>query len=293
MEPKYKKSKEYFGNLDFDSDWIDNARSEFKDGTEYLEWLDQQLPYLERFESSDAVHYYYFRSWSRQRYFPDMEPLLEKEFEEDEDVSLTDDYVDGTVKKTEKVRENGTKPEFKDGRQLVEWLERKLPYLEPFAPEDALHYYFNRQWSRQKFELKLDILVEEDMENKKETAAQCNQGDGVGFEDKDDRNPYIKLMASPLVLEGFNFRKSEPHGNGAKRNTTREKDTFMMQFSTGGDSLFGDKMLSSIKIAKIQSRLHPLLQKNKKGKRDNFTDEKKGKKKRTNKTFSFILRVFG
>ncbi|XP_062598706.1 uncharacterized protein LOC134260139 [Saccostrea cucullata] len=78
MEPKYKKSKEYFGSLgDSESDWVDNTMSEFKDGTEYLEWLERQLPYLEEFEASDAVHYYFFRSWSKHTlYFPEMEPLI-------------------------------------------------------------------------------------------------------------------------------------------------------------------------------------------------------------------------
>ncbi|XP_062575721.1 uncharacterized protein LOC134237608 isoform X1 [Saccostrea cucullata] len=294
MEHKYKKSKEYFGSLgDSESDWVDNTRSEFKDGTEYLEWLERQLPYIEEFEASDADHYYFFRSWSKQRsYFPEMEPLIE--IEEEESISLTHDYADGAVKETEKVWENGTKPEFKDGRQLVEWLERKLSYLEPFAPEDAVHYYFNRQWSRQKSELKLEVLVEDDHENENENIDHFNHGDDKSLKNKDDRNPYIKMMASPLVLEGFNFKKSEPHGDDTAKNATKEKDTPKMQFTNGCDSLIGELMLSGVKIAKIQSKLHPLLQKKNKEKRDHFTEEKKKAKTETKKTmFSFFRHVFG
>ncbi|XP_062566362.1 uncharacterized protein LOC134228699 [Saccostrea cucullata] len=223
-----------------------------------------------------------------------MESLIEKEIEKEDSVSLTDDYADGPVNEPEKVWENGTKPEFKDGRQLVEWLERKLPYFEPFAPEDAVHYYFNRQWSRQKSELKLETLHEEDNEEENVAADQCSHRDDQSLENKDDRNPYIKMMASPLFLEGLNFKKSESHGDDAQGNATKEKDIFMMQFTNGCDSLFGGKMLSIVKIAKTQSKLHPLLQKKNKGKRDHFTNEKKGKKIKTKKTiFSFFRRVFG
>ncbi|XP_062575722.1 uncharacterized protein LOC134237608 isoform X2 [Saccostrea cucullata] len=265
MEHKYKKSKEYFGSLgDSESDWVDNTRSEFKDGTEYLEWLERQLPYIEEFEASDADHYYFFRSWSKQRsYFPEMEPLIE--IEEEESISLTHDYADGAVKETEKVWENGTKPEFKDGRQLVEWLERKLSYLE-----------------------------EDDHENENENIDHFNHGDDKSLKNKDDRNPYIKMMASPLVLEGFNFKKSEPHGDDTAKNATKEKDTPKMQFTNGCDSLIGELMLSGVKIAKIQSKLHPLLQKKNKEKRDHFTEEKKKAKTETKKTmFSFFRHVFG
>ncbi|XP_062617057.1 uncharacterized protein LOC134278790 [Saccostrea cucullata] len=101
------------------------------------------------------------------------------------------------------------------------------------------------------------------------------------------------MMASPLVLEGFNFKKSEPHGDDTSKNAIKEKGTLMMQFTNGSDSLIDEKMLSGVTIAKIQSRLHPFLQKKNKEKRDHFTDEKKSKKKTKKTKFSFFRRVFG
>jgi hypothetical protein len=40
------------------------------------------------------------------------------------------DSADDTLANKEQSWEEGLKPEFDSGKQLVEWLERKLPYLE-------------------------------------------------------------------------------------------------------------------------------------------------------------------
>jgi hypothetical protein len=97
-------------------------------------------------------------------------------------------YTDDTATDKEPSWEEGLRPEFNSGKQLVEWLKRKLPYLEvcryyqklfpwkdtssekkpyvnfqikfqPFAPDDAVHYCFKREWSKQKFEPQLDDVV--------------------------------------------------------------------------------------------------------------------------------------
>ncbi|XP_062599697.1 uncharacterized protein LOC134261266 [Saccostrea cucullata] len=101
------------------------------------------------------------------------------------------------------------------------------------------------------------------------------------------------MMAGPLVLEGFNFKKSEPNEDDTPKNAAKEKDTLMIQFTNEGNSLIGEKMLNGVTIAKFQSRLHPLLQKKNKDKRDHFTDEKKAKKETKKTMFSFFRRVFG
>eukprot|EP00105_Crassostrea_gigas_P029540 XP_011451521.1 PREDICTED: uncharacterized protein LOC105345160 [Crassostrea gigas] len=136
---------------------------EFKTGAEYLQWLELQLPYAEPFLPKDETHYYFFRKWRKDdlKYYSEMEYFNEVENEDDED-EIEEDNFDLNFSQFEPT--NGeTKPEFVSGRQLVEWLGRRLEYIEPFAPNDAVHFYFKRTWSREKFVATVDTL--EEMEN--------------------------------------------------------------------------------------------------------------------------------
>ncbi|XP_048728591.2 uncharacterized protein LOC125646349 isoform X2 [Ostrea edulis] len=307
---------------------------EFKDGREYIEWLDRQLPYLETFEPDDRVHYYFFRSWSKEIYHPGLESLNEKV---EEDVDLEDECIEETMKKDEKFWEEGTKPEFKDGREFVQWLGRKLRYLEPFAPDDAVHYYFSREWSKVQFQPKLDLLVEECMEetmveesineeemeeivkDKEETSKKegkegtskedCMEGtfnvegieetegvvetqritqydhvDGENDEEENE-NPYIRLMTSPLILEGLLLKNQEDN----TKKSSKESKIPREEVGTLSNFLSADNKNSS-NLLRRWSWLNPFTPKNKKGK-EQKNQEKKTKKER--RAMLLFFRLFG
>ena len=49
----------------------------------------------------------------------------------DEDLDEVEEYVEYEADE-EEIWEEGLKPDFESGKQLVEWLRRKLPYLEVY-----------------------------------------------------------------------------------------------------------------------------------------------------------------
>ncbi|XP_048756259.2 uncharacterized protein LOC125667021 [Ostrea edulis] len=214
--------------------------SEFRDGTEYLQWLDCQLPYLQPFESQYAVHHYFFRYWSRNeqyQFIPEMEPLIEM----DEDIDGHSEYVNDAADK-ENIWEEGLKPEFESGRQLVKWLERKLPFLESFAPDDAIHYCFNREWSRMKFEATFDALVEEHIETaSREDAAPHSHVDEDNIKEEiEDINPYINMMASPRILDGFLLQKMVLQKDEVETKSNEERETPTKEIEPLDNAALGD-----------------------------------------------------
>ncbi|XP_048728680.2 uncharacterized protein LOC125646435 isoform X2 [Ostrea edulis] len=265
----------------------------------------------------------------------------------EEDVDLEDECIEETMNKDEKFWEEGTKPEFKDGRELVQWLGRKLRYLEPFAPDDAVHYYFSREWSRVQFQPQLDLVeecmeetiveksineeeMEEIVKDKEETSKKegkegtskedCMEGtfnvegieeterviikkediketiqetqgitqydhvDGEN-EEEENENPYIRLMTSPLILEGLLLKNQED-------NTKKSRKESKMQINEVGTLskfLSADKKNSS-NLLKRWSWLNPFTPKNKKGK-EQKNQEKKTKKER--RAMLLFFRLFG
>lgn len=120
---------------------------------------------------------------------------IDENIDEHEHTEYVKDAADN-----ENIWEEVLKPEYESGRRFVEWLGRKLPYLEVYtvlleinftisfkkiwqihvysksvlvkhrftstiAPRDAIHCYFNREWSWKKFELKLNVLVVSGLES--------------------------------------------------------------------------------------------------------------------------------
>ncbi|XP_061169982.1 uncharacterized protein LOC133179205 [Saccostrea echinata] len=114
----------------------DDIEPEFASGEEYLGWLGRQLPCLEPFVNDDTIHACYEFEWrKRNDYAPRLNTVIEETEEE----------------LNEKIIDEDIKPEFASGAEYLAWLDRQLPYLEPFLPENADHFYFFRRWSRDDF----------------------------------------------------------------------------------------------------------------------------------------------
>eukprot|EP00105_Crassostrea_gigas_P045497 XP_019929645.1 PREDICTED: uncharacterized protein LOC109620848 [Crassostrea gigas] len=133
------------------------------------------------------------------------------ENEDDEDV-LETQVSDLDISELKPTNEE-TKPDFDSGRQLMEWLRMKLDYLEPFAPNDAVHFYFKRKWSREKFVATVDTLEEvETVEETTEEQVQVvprTESESIhsSTEDEEDINVYISLMSRPMALDGFKLEE--------------------------------------------------------------------------------------
>ncbi|XP_056012959.1 uncharacterized protein LOC125681317 [Ostrea edulis] len=142
--------------------------------------------------------------------------------------------------------------------------------FQPFAPDDAVHYYFCREWSRDNFQPKLDLLVEEDMETTTEDEymegtipEECMGGtihdesmkeinrdesmketihdksmegiihdesmegtiNDIEEENDEEENPYIKMMRSPLVVEGFLIKNKDNTTNIRKESKDLMNET--------------------------------------------------------------------
>lgn len=252
---------------------------EFKTGAEYLQWLKLQLPYVEPFLPKDDTHYYFFRKWRKDdlKYYSEMEYLNEMENEDGEN-EIETDIFDPNFSELKPTNEE-TKPEFDSGRQLVEWLGRRLEYLEPFAPIDAVHFYFKRRWSREKFVASLDAFeeretVEETNEEVLFPVAPHIEPNQSSTEDEEDINVYICLMSRPMVLDGLKFEKQ-----------TQEH---VQDKHLGGDVNEHVVMESTIKNEMFAAgpQIKPL-------KKESNSGEKRKIKKQQKKKHSFLLRLFG
>nr|XP_034302362.1 uncharacterized protein LOC105345161 [Crassostrea gigas] len=189
----------------------EETKPEFVSGRQLVEWLGRRLEYIEPFAPNDAVHFYFKRRWSRDKFVATVDTLKEMENEDDEDV-LETQVSDLDISELKPTNEE-TKPDFDSGRQLMEWLRMKLDYLEPFAPNDAVHFYFKRKWSREKFVASVDTL--EEVETVEETAEEQVQlvprteSESIhsSTEDEEYINVYISLMSRPMALDGFKLEE--------------------------------------------------------------------------------------
>lgn len=252
---------------------------EFKTGDEYLQWLELQLPYVEPFLPKDDTHYYFFRTWRKDdlKYYSEMEYLNEMENEDGED-EIETDIFDPNFSELKPTNEE-TKPEFDSGRQLVEWLGRRLEYIEPFAPIDAVHFYFKRRWSREKFVASLDAFeeretVEETNEEVLFPVAPHIEPNQSSTEDEEDINVYICLMSRPMVLYGFKFEE-QTQEHVQDKHLAGDVNEHVVMESTIKNEMFA-----------AGPQIKPL-------KKESNSGEKRKIKKQQKKRHSFLLRLFG
>nr|XP_034302377.1 uncharacterized protein LOC117681534 [Crassostrea gigas] len=98
----------------------------------------------------------------------------------------------------------------------MEWLGRRLEYIEPFSPYDAVHFYFKRRWSSEIFVASLTAVEErETVEETNEVevhVAPPIEHNSSSTEDEEDINVYISLMSRPMALDGFKLEeKTQEH----------------------------------------------------------------------------------
>ncbi|XP_062593086.1 uncharacterized protein LOC134254574 [Saccostrea cucullata] len=183
----------------------DDVKPEFTSGTEYLAWLQQQLPFLEPFLPDDEDHELFFHQWSRNdfKYTPRLQTLIEEELEE---------------KSTAENNKEDIKPEFATGADYLRWLEQQLPFFEPFLPDDEDHEHFFHQWSRDdfKFTTCLEALNEETEEEayKENTEKDVKPEFTSGMEYLDwleQKLPFLEPFLPEYEVHEYFFREWSRH----------------------------------------------------------------------------------
>ncbi|XP_062581704.1 uncharacterized protein LOC134243464 [Saccostrea cucullata] len=159
---------------------------EFSSGSEFLDWVEGRLSYLEPFLPEYEVHHYFFRQWSRDDF--SYTPWLETLFEGEPMEQLAAENDDEDIK-----------PEFSSGEEYLGWLGRQLPCLEPFVGDDTIHACYRYEWQKRNYyKPGFDTVIEEQYEEIKESRANSPLKDTMELEDE-ELNPYIKLMLLPSI----------------------------------------------------------------------------------------------
>ncbi|XP_065927550.1 uncharacterized protein [Magallana gigas] len=254
------------------------TKPEFGSGRQLVEWLERRLEYIEPFAPNDAVHFYFKRTWSREKFVATVDTLEEMENEDDEEVLETEVSHQNVSQLLIEPTNEETKPEFDSGRQLMEWLGKRLEYIEPFAPNDAVHFYFKRRWSREKFVASLTVVEErETVEETKEEEVHIAppiEHNSSSTEDEENMNVYISLMSRPMALDGFKLEeKTQEH--------VRDKPLL-------GDVTEHVVMETTIKneVLAAGPQMEPL-------KKESNSSEERKIKKQQKKRHSFLRRLFG
>lgn len=293
---KYYSEMEYFNEVEneddedeIEEDNIDlnfsqleptngETKPEFVSGRQLVEWLERRLEYIEPFAPNDAVHFYFKRTWSREKFVATVDTLEEMENKDDEEALETEVLHQNLSQLLIEPTNEETKPEFDSGRQLMEWLGRRLECIEPFAPNDAVQFYFKRRWSREKFVASLDAVEE------RETVDETNEEEvhvaphiepyPSSTEDEEDINVYISLMSRPMALDGFKLEeKTQEH---------------VQDKHLPGEVIEHVVMETSIKneLFAAYPQMEPL-------KKESNSGEERKIKKQQKKRQSFLRRLFG
>ncbi|XP_056013496.1 uncharacterized protein LOC130046340 isoform X2 [Ostrea edulis] len=216
------------------------------------------------FAPDDAVHYYFSREWSRVQFQPQLDLVEECMEETIVKKSINEEEMEEIVKD----KENISKKEGKEGT----------------SKEDCMEGTFNVEGIK---ETEGVVIKKEDIKETIEESQRITQYDHVDGEndEEENENPYIRLMTSPLILEGLLLKNQEDNTKKSSKESKIPRD----EVGTLSNFLSTDKKNSS-NLLKRWSWLNPFTPKNKKRK-EQKNQEKKTKKER--RAMLLFFRLFG